>query len=483
MSDVVVVGAGLAGSEAAWQALREGARVTLYEMRPARPTPVHHTDKFAELVCSNSLKSNLLTNAAGLLKEEMRRLGSLIVAAAEEAQVPAGEALAVDRILFSQAITERLAEHPNLTILREEFSSLEQAGGSPVIFATGPLTSDALAQEIGRLTGSDQLFFYDAVAPTIDASTIDYSKVFVASRYEKGDAAYLNCPFTREEYEVFYEALSHAELAEVHEHEKGTPYFEGCLPIEVLAARGPKTLAYGPMKPVGLTDPHTGRRPWAVVQLRQENLAATLYSMVGFQTRMKWGEQKRVFRMIPGLENAEFVRYGVIHRNTYIKSPDVLLPTLQMRDNPNILFAGQITGVEGYVESAATGILAGRNAALLALGRPLITMPDVTMLGALAHYVSAYEGKDFQPMNSNWGIVPPLEERIRDKREKQRRLAERALAALQAINLSASPQANRASTLESFPQPSAETATPSPPEAAGMPQSAKVSLIAEKPEG
>lgn len=440
MPDVVVVGGGLAGSEAAWQALNEGAKVTLYEMRPTRRTPVHQTDLFAELVCSNSLKSNLLTNAAGLLKEEMRRLGSLIVSAAEAAQVPAGEALAVDRNLFSQAITERLMDHPNLTVRREEYRSLDQAEGSPVIFATGPLTSDTLAREIGRLTGSDQLFFYDAVAPTIDASTIDFEKVFIASRYEKGDAAYLNCPFTRDEYEAFYEAVIHAELAEVHEHEKGTPYFEGCLPIEVIASRGPKTLAYGPMKPVGLTDPRTGRRPWAVVQLRQENLAATLYSMVGFQTRMKWGEQKRVFRMIPGLENAEFVRYGVIHRNTYIKSPEVLAPTLAMRAHPNIFFAGQITGVEGYVESAATGILAGRNAARLALGLPLITLPEVTMLGALVSYVSAYEGKDFQPMNSNWGIVPPLEEKIRDKREKQRLLAERALAALTSLPLAPSSQ-------------------------------------------
>jgi methylenetetrahydrofolate--tRNA-(uracil-5-)-methyltransferase len=434
MDNVVIVGGGLAGSEAAWQALREGAKVTLYEMRPQRPTPVHQTDRFAELVCSNSLKSNLLTNAAGLLKEEMRRLGSLTVSAAETAQVPAGEALAVDRNIFSQTITEKLMAHPNLTVCREEFLSLDQAAGAVVVIATGPLTSDTLAKEIGRLTGNDQLFFYDAVAPTVDASTIDFEKVFIASRYEKGDAAYLNCPFTRSEYEAFYEAISHAELAEIHEHEKGTPYFEGCLPIEVLAARGPKTLSYGPMKPVGLTDPRTGRRPWAVVQLRQENLAATLYSMVGFQTRMKWGEQKRVFRMIPGLENAEFVRYGVIHRNTYIKSPDVLHPTLQMRKYPEVFFAGQITGVEGYVESAATGILAGRNAARLALDRQLITLPEVTMLGALVNYVSAYEGKDFQPMNSNWGIVPPLEEKIRDKREKQSRLAERALTALESVD-------------------------------------------------
>ena len=300
------------------------------------------------------------------------------------------------------------------------------------IVATGPLTSDALAAEVGRLTGQSQLFFYDAVAPTIDASTIDRDKAFMASRYDKGDAAYLNCPFSKAEYEAFYEALLHAELAPLQEHEAKVPYFEGCLPIEVLAARGPKTLSFGPMKPVGLTDPRTGHRPWACLQLRQENHAGTLYSMVGFQTRMKWGDQKRVFRMIPGLENAEFVRYGVIHRNTYIQSPQVLADTLQMKAYPNVFFAGQITGVEGYVESAATGILAGRNAARHLLGQPLLTLPETTMLGALANYVAHYDGKDFQPMNANWGIVPPLPERIRDKKEKNAFLAERGLAALMA---------------------------------------------------
>jgi methylenetetrahydrofolate--tRNA-(uracil-5-)-methyltransferase len=429
-ADVIVVGGGLAGAEAAWQALQAGAKVTLYEMRPARPTPVHQTDLFAELVCSNSLKSNLLTNAAGLLKEEMRRLGSLIVACADAAPVPAGEALAVDRNLFSADITRRLNEHPDLSVRREEFVDLAEHKRQPIIIATGPLTSDALAAQIAALTGADQLFFYDAVAPTIDAATINREKTFVQSRYDKGEAAYVNCPFTKPEYEAFYEALLKAEMAPIHEHEAGTPYFEGCLPIEVLASRGPKTLAYGPMKPVGLTDPRTGRRPWAVVQLRQENLAATLYSMVGFQTRMKWGEQKRVFQMIPGLEKAEFVRYGVIHRNTYLRSPGVLAPTLQMREHPNLLFAGQITGVEGYVESAATGILAGRNAAAVALGDEPMTLPIVTMLGALVDYVSGYAGKDFQPMNSNWGIVPPLDNPPRDKRERAACYAERALNAL-----------------------------------------------------
>lgn len=431
MARVVVVGGGLAGSEAAWQALREGAEVTLYEMRGVKPTPVHQTDRFGELVCSNSLKSSLITNAAGLLKQEMRRLDSLIIAAAIESQVPSGEALSVDRMLFANYITEALEKHPRLTVVRGEFDRIDL--DTPTIIATGPLTSDALAAEIGKLTGREQLAFYDAVAPTIDASTIDRSKVFAQSRYDKGDSGYLNCPFSRDEYDAFYDALIHAELAPIHDHEQGAKYFEGCLPIEVLASRGIKTLAFGPMKPVGLTDPRTGRRPWAALQLRQENLAATLYTMVGFQTRMKWGEQKRVFRTIPGLENAEFVRYGVIHRNTYIQSPRLLSHTLQMREYPNVLFAGQITGVEGYIESAATGILAGRNAARLALGRPPITLPVETMLGALVDYVAAYDGKDFQPMNSNWGIVPPLEERIRDKREKARRMAERAARALETV--------------------------------------------------
>jgi methylenetetrahydrofolate--tRNA-(uracil-5-)-methyltransferase len=426
--EVTIIGGGLAGSEAAWQAANSGAKVRLIEMRGVKPTPVHQGDKLAELVCSNSLKSNLLTNAAGLLKEEMRRLNSLIVAAGDASSVPAGEALAVDRELFAANITSRLEGHPNITLERAEVTAIDESRVH--IIATGPLTSDALAADVGRLTGQSQLFFYDAVAPTIDASTINLEIAFKASRYDKGDAAYLNCPFSKAEYEAFHEALLGAELAPLHEHESKVPYFEGCLPIEVLAGRGPKTLSFGPMKPVGLTDPRTGHRPWACVQLRQENRAATLYSMVGFQTRMKWGDQKHVFRMIPGLENAEFVRYGVIHRNTYIQSPQVLNDTLQMRSYPNVFFAGQITGVEGYVESAAVGILAGRNAARHLLGQPLLTLPDTTMLGALAHYVAHYDGKDFQPMNANWGIVPPLPDRIRDKKEKNGLLAERGLAAL-----------------------------------------------------
>jgi len=433
--EVTVIGGGLAGSEAAWQAAEAGVKVRLCEMRPVVKTPVHQTSNFAELVCSNSLKSNLITNGAGLLKEEMRRLGSLIIASGDTANVPAGDALAVDRDIFAAEITAKLEGHPNIEIVRGEVDKIDE--NSVHIIATGPLTSDALATEVGRLTGTSQLYFYDAVAPTIDASTINRDIVFAASRYEQGDDAYLNCPFSRDEYEAFYQALMTAELAPLHEHETKTPYFEGCLPIEVLASRGPKTLSFGPMKPVGLTDPRTGRRPWACLQLRQENRAATMYSMVGFQTRMKWGEQKRVFRMIPGLEEAEFIRYGVIHRNTYIQSPQLLNDTLQMRAYPNVFFAGQITGVEGYVESAATGILAGRNAARLVQGEPLITLPDTTMLGALVNYVAHYDGKDFQPMNANWGIVPPLPDRVKDKKEKSRILAERGLAALSGIpNLS-----------------------------------------------
>ena len=433
--NVIVIGGGLAGSEAAWQALKAGASVTLYEMRPTRPTPVHQTDRFAELVCSNSLKSNSVSNAAGLLKEEMRRLGSLILTAADAAQVPAGEALAVDRTIFADVISKKLEVEPLLTVVREEFTGLSDLlshlpESTAVIIATGPLTSDALAAQVAALTGQDHLAFYDAVAPTIDASTIDFDKVYKSSRYDKGDGAYINCPLDNQQYEAFYAELLAAELAPLGEHELGASYFEGCLPIEVLAARGPKTLSFGPMKPVGLIDPQTGRRPWAVLQLRQENLAATLYSMVGFQTRMKWGEQKRVFRMIPGLENAEFVRYGVIHRNTYIKSPGILEPTLEMKNHPSVFFAGQITGVEGYVESAATGILAGRNAVRRLNGQPGYVLPVETMLGALTNYVANYDGKDFQPMNSNWGIVPPPPERIRDKREKNKALAARALDAL-----------------------------------------------------
>jgi methylenetetrahydrofolate--tRNA-(uracil-5-)-methyltransferase len=446
--DVTVIGAGMAGSEAAWQAASRGARVRLIEMRPSRMTPAHHTDRAAEIVCSNSFKSNLLTNASGLLKEEMRRLDSLIVACADATAVPAGEALAVDRDAFSEQVTERLAGHPDIEFVREEAVDLPDEG--QVIVASGPLTSDALAARIGALTGRYDLYFYDAVAPIVDASTIDYDKVFKASRWGRssgadggeapsalaagGEAAYLNCPMDKDTYLAFHAALVEAEKAPVHDFED-VKYFEACLPVEELAARGPRTLAFGPLKPIGLEDPRTGRRPYAVVQLRQENRAATLYNLVGFQTRLKWGEQKRIFRMIPGLENAEFVRFGVMHRNTYIHSPSLLHPTLQMRAYPRIFFAGQMVGVEGYLESAAMGLVAGLNAARAGGGRgdaPVVFPPE-TALGALTQYVSAYEGKTFAPMNACWGLLPPLPERVRDKKEKGAKMARRALDALDAL--------------------------------------------------
>jgi methylenetetrahydrofolate--tRNA-(uracil-5-)-methyltransferase len=430
---VTVIGAGMAGSEAAWQAAQRGAQVRLVEMRPVKTTPAHQTDKAAEIVCSNSFKSNHTSNASGLLKEEMRRLGSLIVGCADETAVPAGEALAVDREAFSERVTERLQAHPNITFVREEAVELPEDG--VVVIASGPLTSDTLAAKIGTLTGRYDLYFYDAVAPIVDASTINYDKVFRASRYGKSvdqegtedDAAYLNCPFEKDEFLAFHAELEKAEKAPMHDFEN-VKYFEACLPIEELAARGAKTMAFGPLKPVGLTDPKTGRRPYAVVQLRQENKAATLYNLVGFQTRLKWGEQKRIFRMIPGLENAEFVRLGVMHRNTYIHSPSLLLPTLQMREHPRIHFAGQIVGVEGYLESAAMGLVAGLNAARKAHEEAPVVFPVETVLGSLTQYVSAYEGKTFAPMNSCWGLLPPLEGvRIRDKKERGAAMAARAL--------------------------------------------------------
>ena len=430
---VTVIGAGMAGSEAAWQAANRGAKVRLIEMRPLKMTPAHQSDRAAEIVCSNSFKSNHLTNASGLLKEEMRRLGSLIVGCADATAVPAGEALAVDREAFSDLVTERLEAHPNIEMVRDEAAEVPEG---IVVIASGPLTSDALAAKIGDLTGRYDLYFYDAVAPIVDASTIDYSKVFKASRRGKGleadtgdDAAYINCPFEKEDFLTFHAELVKAEKAPLHDFED-VKYFEACLPIEELAARGAKTMAFGPMKPVGLTDPNTGRRPYAVVQLRQENRAGTLYNLVGFQTRLKWGEQKRILRMIPGLENAEFVRFGVMHRNTYIHSPSLLMPTLQMREHPQVHFAGQIVGVEGYLESASMGLIAGINAARQAAGEAPVVFPEVTVLGALTQYVSAYEGKTFAPMNSCWGLLPPLEgDRIRDKKERGATMAERALAA------------------------------------------------------
>ncbi len=424
---VTVIGAGLAGSEAAWQLAGRGVMVDLFEMRPIKFSPAHHTDRFAELVCSNSLRGAGLDNAVGLLKEEMRRLGSLIISAADHNAVPAGGALAVDRELFSHEVTKRLEEHPNIRIWRREVHKIPQSGIN--IIATGPLTSDDLAADILRLTGEEVLFFYDAAAPIVTLESIDLNKAFWASRYNKGEADYLNCPLTREEYDLFYTALVQAETAEVKGFEEGS-VFEGCLPVEVMAKRGPQTLAYGPLKPVGLRDPRTGLNSYAVVQLRKENQAGTLYNLVGFQTHLKWGEQKRVFSLIPGLENAEFVRYGVMHRNTFLNAPKVLKADFSLKLNPDLFFAGQITGVEGYVESAASGLLAGINAwRRLSRQLPLV-FPSDTALGGLARHLEGSPSEDFQPMNINFGLLPPLAERIRNKREKNMRISERALGSL-----------------------------------------------------
>ncbi|MDF2501449.1 MAG: trmFO [Anaerosporomusa subterranea] len=426
MTQVTVIGAGLAGSEAAWQIAQSGVSVTLYEMRPGRMTPAHKSDQFAELVCSNSLRAANIENAVGLLKEEMRQLGSLIMQAADANRLPAGGALAVDREDFSAYITNRLSQHPLVNIIREEVTTVPEG---IVIFASGPLTSSALSTTIQELTGSDGLYFYDAAAPIIAWDSLDMNVIYRASRYGKGDDDYLNCPMNRETYEAFWHELVHAETVPVKDFEKEI-YFEGCMPVEVMAARGIDTLRFGPLKPVGLPDPNTGEIPWAVVQLRQDNTAATLYNIVGFQTHLKWPEQQRVFRMIPGLGKAEFVRLGVMHRNTYINSPSVLLPTLQLRSDTRILFAGQMTGVEGYVESAASGLLAGINAARLAKDSPVLEFPRNTAHASLAHYITHAEAKSFQPMNINFGLLPPLGRKIRDKKEKNRLIAERSLEEL-----------------------------------------------------
>lgn len=420
---VNVIGAGLAGSEAAWQLAEAGVPVNLYEMRPVKSTAAHHTADFAELVCSNSLRGNGLTNAVGVLKEEMRRLNSLVISSADETAVPAGGALAVDRNDFSGLITQKLKTHPLVTVISEEITKIPKG---ITIIATGPLTSEALAEEIAEYNGSHGFYFYDAAAPIIDSSTIDRDKVYLKSRYDKGEAAYLNCPMTEEEFMRFYEALITAEVAPQKEFEK-EKFFEGCMPIEVMAKRGIKTMLFGPMKPVGLEDPKTGKRPYAVIQLRQDNAAASMYNIVGFQTHLKWGEQKRVFRMIPGLENAEFVRYGVMHRNSFMNSPELLKPTYQSKKRDDLFFAGQMTGVEGYVESAASGLLAGINAARLAKGEEPIEFPRETTLGSMAYYITHAEGKHFQPMNANFGLFPELPERIRDKKERYEAIANRAL--------------------------------------------------------
>lgn len=458
-----IIGGGLAGCEAAWQAAETGADVTIHEMRPVRPTAVHLTDGLAELVCSNSFRADKVDNAVGLIKEEMRRLGSLVMRAADATRVPAGAALAVDRHAFSKAMTDAVIAHPRITVERGEIAKVPGSEWSPVIIATGPLTSDALSQDIQEMVGEEHLSFYDAISPIVLAESIDMSKVFRASRWgrnvwtpqaewaggsgEAGRAGnpqpalpaepvspadegdYLNCPMTKSEYDAFYAALVSAESATVHDFDN-TKFFEGCLPIEVMAHRGEGTLRFGPMKPVGLKDPRTGRLPYAVVQLRQDTLAGDHYSLVGFQTQIKWGDQARLLKMIPGLENAEFVRFGMVHRNTYICGPKVLLPTWQTRHRADLFFAGQVSGVEGYVESAASGLVAGRNAAALARGETPQAPPRNTAIGSLAHYVSHADPKTYQPTNITHGIMPPLENPPRDKMQKKLQIAERALADL-----------------------------------------------------
>ena len=425
---VIVIGAGLAGSEAAWQLAKRGVNVDLYEMRPKKMTPAHKTQNFSELVCSNSLRANNITNAVGLLKEEMRRLDSLIIKCADATQVPAGGALAVDRDKFSEMITETIKNHPNINVIEEEITQIPK-GDIPVVVATGPLTSDALSQDIRTYTKQEGLYFYDAAAPIIEKDSIDMNKVYLKSRYDKGEAAYLNCPMTKDEFFNFYNALINAEAAPLKEFEKEI-YFEGCMPFEEMAKRGEKTLLFGPMKPVGLEDPKTDKRPYAVVQLRQDNSEGTLYNIVGFQTHLKWGEQKRIINLIPGLENANIVRYGVMHRNTYLNSPQLLEKTYKLKEEKNIYFAGQMTGVEGYVESAASGIVAALNALYNQEDKQII-FPTETMIGAMANYIVDNTSKNFQPMNANFGIIKPLPERIKDKKEKYERYANRSLEILE----------------------------------------------------
>jgi methylenetetrahydrofolate--tRNA-(uracil-5-)-methyltransferase len=486
MSSVTIVGGGLAGSEAAWQVASRGVPVVLHEMRPVKPTAVHKTDGLAELVCSNSFRGDKLDNAVGLLKEEMRRLGSLVMRCAAEARVPAGAALAVDRDVFSSRVTEALGSHPLISIRRGEVTSIP-SGAGPVILASGPLTSEALSAEIASLVGAAHLYFYDAISPIVSGESLDRSKIYRASRWgrslrkgdsplfcpsekgdsplfenrpkngrpEKGDSPlfasdekgaapvlpacgvddgegdYLNCPFTKEAYEAFHAALMTAEKAALHDFDR-PKFFEGCLPIEVMASRGVDTLRFGPMKPVGLPDPRTGREPYAVVQLRQDNIAGDHFSLVGFQTQMKWGEQARVLKMIPGLEQAEFVRFGMIHRNTYVNAPTVLRDTWQTRMRDDLFFAGQMSGVEGYVESAASGLIAGRNAAALVLGEAPSAPPRTTALGALAYYASHADPKHYVPSNIAFGLIPPLDARVKSKKERNLAIAERALKDLDA---------------------------------------------------
>lgn len=426
-----IIGAGLAGSEAAWQIIRRGIPVILHEMRPGKSSPAHKTEYFAELVCSNSFRAANVENAVGLLKEEMRRLDSLIMKMADANQVPAGGALAVDRDGFARGVTGFIRQHPLVTVVEEEVTDPEGLEGL-VIFASGPLTSPALSEAIQGIIRADYLHFFDAAAPIVEGDSLNYDVIYRASRYDKGEAAYLNCPFyTKEEYLAFYEALKAAETAEVKDFEHNV--FEGCMPIEEMAYRGEDTMRFGPLKPIGLRDPRNGKEAYAVVQLRQDNAAGTLYNLVGFQTHLKWPEQKRVFRMIPGLENAEFVRYGVMHKNTYMNSPQLLNADFRLRTNPRFFFAGQMTGVEGYVESAASGLMAGIQAVCAQKGLPAVEFPDITAMGALAHYISNPAVTDFQPMNVNYGIMPPLEKRVRKRRFRNEMLANRALEAFETV--------------------------------------------------
>ena len=441
-----IIGGGLAGSEAAWQAASLGVRVVLHEMRPVRPTAVHKTDRLAELVCSNSFRGDKLDNAVGLLKEEMRRLGSLVMRAADQHRVPAGAALAVDRDRFSQAITDAIGSQPLISVERSEITHIPADRAMfPLIIATGPLTSDSLSADIAALVGGEHLYFYDAISPIVLAETIDMTRVFRASRWDRslrgtdpngacgvddGEGDYLNCPLTRDEYDRFYDALVAAESATVHDFDK-EKFFEGCLPIEVMAHRGRDTLRYGPMKPVGLPDPRTGRVPYAVVQLRQDNIAGDHFSLVGFQTQLKWGEQARVLAMIPGLEGAEFVRFGMVHRNTYINGPTVLRDTWQTKARPDLFFAGQISGVEGYVESAASGLMAGRNAAALVRGEEPRIPPRTTAIGALAFYVSHADPRNYQPTNITFGILAAPDPGVKHKKDRKQAVSERALRALE----------------------------------------------------
>jgi methylenetetrahydrofolate--tRNA-(uracil-5-)-methyltransferase len=448
---ITIVGGGLAGSEAAWQAASSGVSVVLHEMRPVRPTAVHKTDRLAELVCSNSFRGDKLDNAVGLLKEEMRRLGSLVMRVADDCRVPAGAALAVDRERFAQAITATLDAHPLITIVRDEVTAIPASSEcDPVVIATGPLTSDALSAGLRQLVGQESLYFYDAISPIVLAESIDRDKVFRQSRWDRdvrpkpdttgvacgvddGQGDYLNCPMTREEYARFYDAVIHAESATVHDFDK-EKFFEGCLPIEVMAHRGVDTLRFGPMKPVGLVDPKTGRQPYAAVQLRQDNIAGDHYSLVGFQTQLKWGEQERVLRLIPGLERAEFVRFGMVHRNTYVNGPTVLAETWQVRVRPSLFLAGQMSGVEGYVESAASGLLAGLNAAALAKGEAPSAAPRTTAIGALAYYVSHANPAHYEPSNITFGIMPPLDESALPRSQRKNKLAKKQAISERALS-------------------------------------------------